>query len=125
MNKKDHLKFNSDVCTYLMKDWQNAVKIILTILNRRKKIYTHIQLNDRLYETHCTGNKQNHIKSSSTFCLLEEKRDLQPEYQMKWPVNYTFCSVFTACVQLKWDNISACTSATASLSIKPAKLAPK
>lgn len=79
-------KFNSDVCTYLMKDWQNAVtlivwlKIILTILKRRKKIYTHIQLNDRLYETHCTGNKQNHIKSSSTFCLLEEKRDLQPEY---------------------------------------------
>lgn len=47
MDKKDHLKFNSDVCTYLMKDWQNAVtlivwlKIILTILKRRKKIYTH------------------------------------------------------------------------------------
>lgn len=44
---------------------------------------------------------------------------------MKWPAKYTFCSVFTARVQLKWDNISACNGATASLSIKPAKLAPK
>lgn len=48
MDKKDHLKFNSDVHKYLMKDWQNAVtltvwlKIILTILKRRKKnIHTH------------------------------------------------------------------------------------
>lgn len=78
--KKDHLKFNSDVYTYLMKDWQNAVKIILTILKRRKKIYTHIQLNDRLFPVQCVSYKQNHIKSSSTFCLLEEKRDLKPEY---------------------------------------------
>lgn len=70
-----------------------------------------------------------HVKShhpiSRTLPLFEERQNLQPEYEMKWPVKYTFCSVFTACVQLKWDNISACNGATASLSIKPAKLAPK
>lgn len=46
--------------------------------------------------------------------MFEEKHCLQSEYEMKWPVKYTFCSVFIACVQLKRDNISACNGATSA-----------